>query len=56
MKHIPSTHTDFVIEREFAATPESVFQAWADPGETPLVRLSCRAHHRVPCGLPTARA
>jgi len=31
MKHIPSTHTDFVIERTFAATPEAVFQAWADP-------------------------
>lgn len=31
MKHIPSTTTDFVIEREFAATPEAVFQAWADP-------------------------
>ena len=30
-KHIPSTHTDFVIEREFDATPEAVFQAWADP-------------------------
>jgi uncharacterized protein YndB with AHSA1/START domain len=26
-----STHTDFVIEREFAAAPEAVFQAWADP-------------------------
>jgi len=31
MKYTPSTHTDFVIEREFAATPETVFQAWADP-------------------------
>lgn len=31
MKPIPSTHTDFVIEREFAAAPEAVFQAWADP-------------------------
>lgn len=31
MKHSPSTHTDFVIEREFAAAPETVFQAWADP-------------------------
>jgi uncharacterized protein YndB with AHSA1/START domain len=29
MKHIPSTTTDFVIEREFAATPEAVFHAWA---------------------------
>jgi len=26
-----STHTDFVIEREFSATPEAVYQAWADP-------------------------
>ncbi|TDR41135.1 uncharacterized protein YndB with AHSA1/START domain [Tahibacter aquaticus] len=31
MTHIPSTHTDFVIEREFDATPEAVFMAWADP-------------------------
>lgn len=31
MKHVQSSHTDFVIEREFAATPGSVFQAWADP-------------------------
>jgi uncharacterized protein YndB with AHSA1/START domain len=31
MKHSLSTHTDFVIEREFAVTPEAVFQAWADP-------------------------
>lgn len=31
MKHIASTHTDFVIEREFNATPEAVFMAWADP-------------------------
>ncbi|HEX2083891.1 MAG TPA: SRPBCC family protein [Xanthomonadaceae bacterium] len=31
MKHVPSAHTDFVIEREFEAAPEAVFQAWADP-------------------------
>ena len=31
MTQQPSTHTDFVIEREFAAAPEEVFQAWADP-------------------------
>lgn len=31
MTHIPSQHTDFVIEREFNAAPEAVFQAWADP-------------------------
>lgn len=31
MKHTPSTHTDFVIERDFAATPQAVFQAWAAP-------------------------
>lgn len=31
MNHVPSTHTDFVIEREFDAAPEAVFQAWADP-------------------------
>jgi len=31
MKHVPSTQTDFVIEREFSATPEEVFEAWADP-------------------------
>lgn len=40
MKHPPSTHTDFVIEREFSATPEAVFQAWGRPaGQAPLVRL-----------------
>lgn len=26
-----STQTDFVIERQFAATPEAVFEAWANP-------------------------
>ena len=30
-QHTPSAHTDFVIDREFAAPPEAVFQAWADP-------------------------
>jgi len=29
--HIPSTHTQFVIEREFDAAPGAVFDAWADP-------------------------
>ncbi len=28
---IPTLHTDFVITREFAATPAEVFTAWADP-------------------------
>lgn len=27
----PTLHTDFVITREFAATPAEVFAAWADP-------------------------
>jgi uncharacterized protein YndB with AHSA1/START domain len=31
MKHIPAAHTDFAIERELDASPEDVFQAWADP-------------------------
>ena len=31
MTHIQSTHSDFVIEREFSVAPEAVFQAWADP-------------------------
>jgi uncharacterized protein YndB with AHSA1/START domain len=31
MKHVPSAHTDFAIEREFDAAPKAVFQAWADP-------------------------
>lgn len=31
MKQPDSTHTDFVIEREFAAPPGAVFDAWADP-------------------------
>lgn len=26
-----ATHTSFVLERRFAASPERVFQAWADP-------------------------
>lgn len=44
MKHTPSTHTDFVIEREFAATPEAVFQAWADPVAKRLWS-DCHAEH-----------
>jgi uncharacterized protein YndB with AHSA1/START domain len=44
MKHIPSTHTDFVIEREFDATPESVFQAWADP-DAKRRWSDCHAQH-----------
>ncbi|MDM0074076.1 SRPBCC family protein [Variovorax sp. J2P1-59] len=44
MKHIPSAHTDFVIEREFDATPESVFQAWADP-EAKRRWSDCHAEH-----------
>ena len=31
MTHVPSTHSDFVIERAFSATPDAVFQAWSDP-------------------------
>ncbi len=27
----PATHTSFTIERQFAASPQAVFQAWADP-------------------------
>jgi hypothetical protein len=44
MKHIPSTHTDFVIEREFAAPPETVFQAWADP-QAKRRWSDCHAEH-----------
>lgn len=44
MKHTPSTHTDFVIEREFAAAPEVVFQAWADP-EANRRWSDCHAEH-----------
>lgn len=44
MKHAPSTHTDFVIEREFAATPEAVFQAWADP-QAKRRWSDCHAEH-----------
>jgi uncharacterized protein YndB with AHSA1/START domain len=44
MKHMPSTHADFVIEREFAATPEAVFQAWADP-EAKRRWSDCHAEH-----------
>lgn len=44
MKHLPTTHTDFVIEREFAATPEAVFQAWADP-DAKRAWSDCHAEH-----------
>jgi uncharacterized protein YndB with AHSA1/START domain len=44
MKHIASTHTDFVIEREFAAAPEDVFQAWADP-QAKRRWSDCHAEH-----------
>lgn len=44
MKHIPSTHTDFVIERDFGAPPEAVFQAWADP-EAKRRWSDCHAEH-----------
>lgn len=44
MKHVPATHTDFVIEREFATTPEAVFQAWADPA-VKRAWSDCHAEH-----------
>lgn len=44
MKHIPSTHTDFVIEREFVAAPEAVFEAWADP-EARRCWSDCHTEH-----------
>ncbi|WOB09512.1 SRPBCC family protein [Piscinibacter gummiphilus] len=44
MKHIPATHTDFILEREFAATPEAVFRAWADP-EVKRAWSDCHAEH-----------
>ncbi|MDM0001015.1 SRPBCC domain-containing protein [Variovorax sp. J22P240] len=44
MKDIPSTHTDFIIEREFDATPEAVFQAWADP-QAKRRWSDCHAEH-----------
>jgi len=44
MKRYPSTHTDFVIERQFDATPEAVFQAWADP-EAKRRWSDCHAEH-----------
>lgn len=44
MKHIPSTHTDFVIEREFDAAPEAVFHAWADP-QAKRRWSDCHAEH-----------
>jgi uncharacterized protein YndB with AHSA1/START domain len=40
----PSTHTDFVIEREFAAAPEAVFRAWADP-DAKRAWSDCHAEH-----------
>ena len=44
MKHTPSTHTDFVIEREFAVAPDAVFQAWADP-QAKRLWSDCHAEH-----------
>jgi uncharacterized protein YndB with AHSA1/START domain len=44
MKPTPSTHADFVIEREFAAPPEAVFQAWADP-QAKRSWSDCHAEH-----------
>ena len=44
MKHTPATHTDFIIEREFAATPEAVFRAWADP-ELKRAWSDCHTEH-----------
>lgn len=40
----PATHTDFVIEREFAAAPAAVFQAWADP-QAKQRWSDCHAEH-----------
>jgi len=44
MKNIPTAHTDFVIEREFDATPAAVFHAWADP-EAKRLWSDCHAGH-----------
>lgn len=44
MKHIPATTTDFVIEREFDATPQAVFGAWADP-QVKRQWSDCHAEH-----------
>jgi uncharacterized protein YndB with AHSA1/START domain len=44
MKHTPSTHTDFVIERDFAAEPAAVFKAWADP-QAKSRWSNCHAEH-----------
>ncbi|OYT90987.1 MAG: ATPase [Burkholderiales bacterium PBB3] len=43
-KHTPSTHTDFVITREFPAEPDAVFQAWADP-EVKRLWSDCHPEH-----------
>ncbi len=42
--HIPSSHTDFVIERDFAAPPEAVYRAWTDP-EAKRQWSDCHAEH-----------
>jgi uncharacterized protein YndB with AHSA1/START domain len=44
MNPLASTHTDFVVEREFTATPEAVFQAWADP-QAKRRWSDCHAEH-----------
>jgi uncharacterized protein YndB with AHSA1/START domain len=50
MKHTPSTQTDFVIERQFDATPEAVFQAWADP-QAKQRWSDCHPEHTTEYGL-----
>jgi uncharacterized protein YndB with AHSA1/START domain len=46
MKTPSATHTSFAIEREFAAPPERVFAAWADP-EAREAWLDCHAEHTI---------
>lgn len=43
-KPTPAQHTQFVIEREFAAPPAAVFQAWSDP-EAKRAWSDCHAEH-----------
>lgn len=44
MNPTASIHTDFVIEREYPASPDEVFQAWADP-EIKRLWSDCHAEH-----------
>lgn len=46
MTHACATHTSFVIRRSFAASPQEVFRAWAEP-DLKRQWSDCHAEHTV---------